>query len=295
MVFSGQVYFPNRARNLSFLIPDSWGSYSQIFKKHGKCVQCFNLPTCGQCCISLCFDKSLHFLWPERRRVYFPLVPWPQPDRKMVSFSVLWLLRRVQKSEPNITWRKQACEHEICSGVIFWSQLLKSDPRIFNDSLDTTHLSNSHWNQWNYFHWCQHSNIRKNAKESRKASQMLQQWDQRGTVFSLAFPLFQTRVLLGSRATEASLLSWDVGRTCGLVLFSNSVLSKYMAEWRMCNSLCALRLWLSIWQFCSHFWLWVLFVLLGGFLGSFGSHFFPNQINSMTSFSSPSAQTFGLA
>lgn len=63
------------------------------------------------------------------------------PDRKMVSFSVLWLLHRVQKSEPNITWRKQACEHETCSGVIFWSQLLKSYPRIFNDGLRPGHTT----------------------------------------------------------------------------------------------------------------------------------------------------------
>lgn len=59
MIFSGQVYFPNRVRNLSFLIPDSLGFYSQIFKKRAKYVQDFNLPTCGQCYISLCFGKSL--------------------------------------------------------------------------------------------------------------------------------------------------------------------------------------------------------------------------------------------
>lgn len=140
-MFSGQVYFPNRVSNLSFLIPDSLGSYLQIFKKYGKYVQGFNLPTCGQCCISLCFDKSLHFLWPEVTRIFSFGALTTTPDRRTVSFSVLWLLHRVQKSEPNVTWRKQACEHKICSGVIFWSLLLKSSPRIFSDGLRPGHTT----------------------------------------------------------------------------------------------------------------------------------------------------------
>lgn len=161
MIFAGQVYFLNRVRNLSFLIPDSLGSYSQIFKKRGMYVQDFNLPTCGQCCLSLCFDKSPHFLWPERKKVYFPLVAWPELRIErhccLQFFDCSIGFRKVSP-----TWRKQAHEHEICLELIFWSQLLQSYPRIFNDGLRPGHtlLSlNFHWNQWNYFHWCQQKKV----------------------------------------------------------------------------------------------------------------------------------------
>lgn len=148
--------------------------------------------------------------------------------------------------------------------------------------LDTSLLASSHWNQGNYFHWCQHSNMQNNAKESRKRQARCCSSETKGSNVFTHFPTLPDQGIVREQGYGSKSLILQCWKTVGL-LCSPSVLSKYKAEGRMCNSL--YTLWGCGFPFGSFaaifgggFCLFlILFVLLGDFLGSFGSHFFPTR------------------
>lgn len=119
-------------------------------------------------------------------------------------------------------------------------------------------------------------------RKGKEASQMLQQWDKEELCFhsllSASRPGCCWEAGLHKQVSYPKMLEEPVG-----LFYSHSVLNKYMAEWRMCNSLYAL--WSCGFPFgsfaaifgCGFCLFFILFVLLGGFLGSFGSHFFPTR------------------